>query len=346
MAVFKSTYSPSWLDRLIRWIDRMPIPNWLVYAIGYAGIALLGHIAMWIDRVAPVGSLRPEFLYGAVWSVLPLMFLHHLTVVAGRAADRFAPLLRDRPEELAALRYRMTTMPAWPIALITSGTVALVVVQMAADPSAGGYEGMSNPASYAITGVVLAFSYSVPPALVFHGIRLLDSVTKAYRLVEEADMFQPRPLYAFSGLTLQASLFWVLLANLSFIDLANDVSRGGDVTRTVVEVAPFLVLALLTFLVPLLGIHRRLREQKLVALDENGGHARTAQRGLYAALAQRDHAEVEGLDRGLAALYRAREELRKLPTWPWTPGTFRTFLSAVSVPMIVWTLQQLAAGVW
>jgi hypothetical protein len=52
------------------------------------------------------------------------------------------------------------------------------------------------------------------------------------------------------------------------------------------------------------------------------------------------------MEKSLASLYRMREQIEKVPTWPWTPGTFRNFLSAVFLPMGLWFFQRYLSGMF
>lgn len=40
-------YAPSWVDRLLDWIDRLPIPAWAFYLAVYLLAALGLHISNW-----------------------------------------------------------------------------------------------------------------------------------------------------------------------------------------------------------------------------------------------------------------------------------------------------------
>ena len=62
-----------------------------------------------------------------------------------------------------------------------------------------------------------------------------------------------------------------------------------------------------------------------------------------AAIAAEDYAKVNGLDGAIGSLYKVRDQLKSIPTWPWATGTFRSFLSAVFLPMVLWVLQTLAS---
>ncbi len=330
---------PSWVDRLIHWIDRLPGPNWVFYLVFYV-VAVLGlHLAAWFDEVLPWGETGWVWWFNGVWGPISLIFIHHLTTTARRSFPRFAPLLTERPEESERVRRRLDAMPARPIFwmwLVTS--VAIIASLVTSGDSV--YAELSHPVSYVLMGCLLVVSYPLAPILIYFGFRMLTTVRMAYRAVPTVNVFHQQPLYAFSGLTLRASLFWVLIVNLNFI---NAMSEDLDASEWAVNLGlgvPLIVLTFATFLVPLMGIHRRLGDAKQAVLEENGRHFSEAQRKLYGAIERDALTEIDGIDRAISSLARVREEVRKLPTWPWTPGTFRTFLSAVFIPMLLWAAQQ------
>ncbi|MFQ5596379.1 MAG: hypothetical protein ACE5HA_19725 [Anaerolineae bacterium] len=49
------------------------------------------------------------------------------------------------------------------------------------------------------------------------------------------------------------------------------------------------------------------------------------------------------LHRAMSSLEIEREVLARIPTWPWQPGTLRGVASAVSLPVLVWLIQQILA---
>ncbi len=204
------------------------------------------------------------------------------------------------------------------------------------------YEGLSSPISYALVIPMMLFTFSFVPILLYQAARLLKSVTDAYKLVEQVNIFHQQSLYAFSGLTLQASLFWILFGNLSFVgmSLQEEVSSAQfaiEMTSSVLIIS----LAFLTFLLPYWGIHRRLVEAKLQMQEETSVQIDDSQRQLFAAIKNKNHKEINTFDSAISSLYRVNEQVKKIPTWPWAPGVFRNFLSAIFLPMFLWVIQEL-----
>ncbi len=50
---------------------------------------------------------------------------------------------------------------------------------------------------------------------------------------------------------------------------------------------------------------------------------------------------METLGKSIAALWRERDIIAKLPTWPWSTGTLRGFVSALLLPITLFLIQRL-----
>jgi uncharacterized membrane protein len=203
-----------------------------------------------------------------------------------------------------------------------------------------GYEGgPTAAASVALTLIAVVFSYSLAPVLMYFVIRLLRSIRAAYRALDTVSSYRQQPLNAFAGVTMRASLLWVVVANLNFVAVAIDPEVTSVLAFELTLTIAAMVLAVVTFLVPLLGVHRRLRGAKAAALDENGRHLDELSRRLYTSIGTATADDLQILDRTMATLQRVRDDVRRQHTWPWDPGTLRTFLSAVILPLLGWSLQ-------
>lgn len=339
MALTTAPYKPSWVDRFLDWLDGLPLPNWMAMLAIYLIVVLMLHASVWIDGVVPFGTPDGGAFFNGLWSVIPLFFLLNLDRIATRAVDKFSVLVPSKRKELERIRYEMTNIPARPVLALTMLMATILLIAAYFDP-AFLYQGISSLVSLTLFMIVGIFSYSFAPILLYHGVRQLNLVAKAYRLVGEVNLFRLQPLYAFSGLTMVSSLFWVLLLNMNLISNAVFAESETDILFSTVINMPFLFLAFATFLFPLWGIHRRIQNKKEAELDQNGMQVEKSHQTLYRHLNKNDFKKGSDMEKSLASLYRMREQIEKVPTWPWNPGTLRSFLSAVFLPLGVWLLQQ------
>ncbi|MEX1248829.1 MAG: hypothetical protein WEA61_10145 [Anaerolineales bacterium] len=331
-------YPPSWADRFLDWLDNLPIPYGITVLIIYGLAALSFHIALWVEGDIRFGAVDVPSLFDAIWSIVGVFFLLTLDRIAHRAMDKFSVLVPRKRRELELLRYKMTTLPPGPALAFTIVVIAILGAGAYLDPS---FLGVSNPVSIAIYFFFLAFSYSFAPILLYHGLRQLSLVTQAYRLVDEINLFHLQPLYAFSGLTMTSSLFWIIILNFNLVsNYSGPAVSTIDLILSILFSFPYVVLAAATFIVPLWGIHRRIQNKKEAALEENGQQIEKTHRVLHRHLNKADYKKGGEMEKSLASLYKMREQIEKVPTWPWNPGTLRGFLSAVFLPLGVWVLQR------
>ena len=93
-------------------------------------------------------------------------------------------------------------------------------------------------------------------------------------------------------------------------------------------------------MLPLLGMHARLVDAKARAVEANNDLIEAGFDKMQGLVKAGKHDAVPRLRASNSALLEYRQELAKISTWPWDPGTLRTFITALLVPMTVWIVQQ------
>lgn len=344
MKTEKNPYPPSWVDRLTAWIEALPIPIWTFYLILYL-IAVLGlQAADWFNGVVAWGSFSFVSFYSGIWLPMGLFVIHNTDRLADRAMSRFAPLVRNHDAELADIRYRITTMPARTVFWISLVAISLLTVGAIQDPSfvvLNMPDGPIHPIAYLLAGIFGVVSYSMAPVMIYHAIRQLNLVTKAYKLVDDVNLFHQQPLYAFSGLTMRTSLYLVAQVYITYAgESVYTTSTAEDIVNLALSVV-VIPMSIAIVLLPLWGIHTRLVEAKAGVLEENSMQIESTRGNLYKAIDKKSYVDVQGLDSAMNSLYKERDLLKTIPTWPWATGSFRNFLSAILLPMVLWVLQTL-----
>lgn len=338
-------YKISWVDRLTAWIEGLPIPIWLFYVLLYLVAALSLNFASWINGDLPWGAPSLIQLYNGIWLPLALSVIHNTDRVADKAIRRFAPLVRKKAKPLEDIRLRMTHMPAVPVMWISALAVAILLVGAIQDPTMVVYEtgdGPIHPLAWLLSALFGITSYSLAPVMIYHAVRQLNLVTKAYELIDEVNVFHQQPLYAFSGLTMRTALLLVVQVYITYLgERIYDPSSTEDLINFALSVV-IIPLSLVIFALPLWGIHQRLADAKAGVLEENSTHIASTRGKLYTAIDHQKFSDVTGFDGAMSSLYKEREQLKAITTWPWAAGAFRNFLSAVLLPMVLWLLQTLA----
>ncbi|HEV8696764.1 MAG TPA: hypothetical protein VGQ89_03645, partial [Candidatus Limnocylindrales bacterium] len=104
-----------------------------------------------------------------------------------------------------------------------------------------------------------------------------------------------------------------------------------------------IVVGVVTFVVPLWGIHERLVDEKAILV--RGVEDRVGRIGIemYRRI---DAGEFDGtkvMSDALAAVAPLRDRIQRLPTWPWPPQLLRGFVSALVLPLVIYVLTRLVS---
>src|SRR5690554_6570994 len=100
-------YSPSWLDRFHRWVDHLPIPDWLFYTGLGLCLLILDTLARWHDGTIPVGTVHPFRVVATAVIPYALGFMHWLDRDSRRVLARVHPDLTLAMPDSLLLRYQI-----------------------------------------------------------------------------------------------------------------------------------------------------------------------------------------------------------------------------------------------
>ena len=301
---------------------------------------LVSHVAVWASGLAPVGQLTASQTFWGIWTVGFLWLAHHLDGVAARAFQTFRPAISPNVLDLDREAYELTTIPARPAWVVTGLAVLFTLSYYAADPVASQVVGYA-PVPLVGRAIVESFATAVIMLIFYQGFRQLRAVRRIHASADRVDPFQPAPLYAFSRLTSRTGLALAAVVLLGYAGNPVPLDSPNFATLWLPWLIAFPLGGVAIFIVPLLGMHDRLVAAK-------AGLQAAGERRLTALLAEL-HADVNGLSLGradglgklLAATLSEREVLAKLPTWPWSAGTLRGFVTAILLPLGLFLVQRI-----
>jgi hypothetical protein len=329
-------YPPSWLTLLAGWVDRRPGLTWSYYFGLGVVLYLIQAIVMWIEGDSLFGSPGVTQVYLAAVIAYMLALIHYLDRRAGVTLFTMRPALKVGQGEYRELRYRLTTLPAFPTLLASLAALAFVIVTEAiGDPYR--LEALAAfPVSTTLLRVFYLFCWSVFGAFLYHTFHQLKAIHQIYTNYTRIDLFRVKPLYAFSNL---AALTAGSLAMISYGWLL--VHPWIDRTDPIVLSTMFFLLlfAVVTFVWPQMGIHRLQVAEKERLLDEASQRFKVAIDELHEKM---DDGELEGmtdLNMAMASLEIEMTALRKTPTWPWEPEVVQLLITALALPLGLWIIQ-------
>ena len=184
--------------------------------------------------------------------------------------------------------------------------------------------------------------YALSAIGVLLGARWLGHVAEIHREARAIDPFDREPIYAFSRLTVYIS--FVILVSTYYTLTLNAAFINGTLPALVLMPVT-TVLGVLAFIAPLWGIHGRLDHEKAMLLGEVDRRMRAVGAELYENIDAGKLEPSKTISDTIAALRALRDQIRELPTWPWSAQLLRGFVSALLLPIIVYVLSRLAAGI-
>jgi len=328
-------YPISFIDKLMRLIERQALPYGLIYFGFFVLQSLAIHILVWIDGWREPFSFVPLTLLFPLWLWLPLAFMTHLNHVAVEALVAFSPLLDCSEEESAQLRYEFTTLPVRGVVIssIFWVTVYLFLVYLIRDSFFVSY-GLGPMFSIVIT-VTGLISYSIGGVIYYHSVRQLRLVNRTVKMVKKFNLFQLEPVYVFSTLTAQTGIGWILLLSLTLLTFPLEVAPLPMLAFLLVQTG----LSLAAFALPLWFVNQRLVSAKRGMIADLNQRTETTLERLHHAVDSDASKEYESLNHALDGLNAERDILNKISTWPWRQGVFTGFLSAIVLPVVLFLLQ-------
>ena len=147
------THAPSWIDRLINAINRLPGSGWYVYPLVLVVELIVLQSITWLDGSVQWGHFTPIEQLTAVWTVLPVAVIHYLDGGAERTLGLLRPCLSLDDDQFDQLVYRFTNMPSRRVILANVLGLGSIWVLLLASPFL-----MDRAHSSALhTGAALAF---------------------------------------------------------------------------------------------------------------------------------------------------------------------------------------------
>ncbi|HAV75875.1 MAG TPA: hypothetical protein DCX53_00830 [Anaerolineae bacterium] len=334
-------YPPSFIDRIKRYVQHLPLHYGLTYLLLLILLALAFHLIAWQEGWLPAPQFSPVLLLFPTWILIPLAFITYLDTIATEAFKRFSILLNISSEAREQLKYEFTVMPARNViinSLVWSGIFNIYWFE-AFDGIADIYQ--LGSMSINILYFFGLFSFFIGGNIYYHTFRQLILVHRTVSKVDRFDLFHLEPVYAFSILTSRTGICWIILSTLSVLFGPLDILTFQVFVTLSVQIA----LALAAFFLPLRVVYLRLTAEKFQQLTSLDLRIKETIARLHESVDHKNYADIEKFSVALTGLATESEILTKIPTLPWRPGLLTGFLSVVVLPLLLFLLQ-LALAKW
>lgn len=328
-------YPPSYLDRFMGWVQRLPVPYWLTYLLLFVLQSSIFHVLSWYDGWLPVFTPSLVLLLLPLWLWGPLAIMTFLNSISVEALSVYSPLLDAPPETIQRLKYEFTTMPARGV--IISGVIwaglYLVFGYLA-------YDSLYAAFRFGIFFIVILLgegfiTFSIGSAIYYHSIRQLVLVNRTVKMIKQVNLFHLDPVYAFSIVTSRTGISWMILLSLTFLVFPMRLAPLPALSMPIAQI----VMAVSAFALPLRAVNHCLVAEKRRLLEEHNQRLELTLARLHRCLDDNELGEIVQLNNAIAGLYAERDILTKIPTWPWRTDLFTTFLSIIVLPVILFIIQ-------
>jgi hypothetical protein len=295
-------------------------------------LLVLANLPAWLTGARPIGTFEVSLIQPAVALGLFIAQIDILGRIARAAFEEFRPALGLAEAEEDRLRAELVSVPD------RIGLPAIVLCMVgitlgySLDPAA-----TSSTASLSAVDATMATLLWLPvTALVaFVGVRTIRQlrlVGRLHAMASGVDLLDPGPIHAFSKFT-AATALGILFVGILFAIPEGETS--GVVAIEMVGAVVFTTLAIASFVLPLRGMHGRLVAEKERLIKDVNSRLKSILGRLHQAVDSDDLTRADGLQKTQGALLAERELYLRLSTWPWSQGTFRGFVSAVVLPVLL-----------
>lgn len=335
----KDQFAPSWIDRFVVWIEKLPIPVWLFYTAAILTFGLVITASLWLDGSVPLGEV------GSIQGIYPpavlsfLILYHYLTKIASRSLQTFRPLLDANEAEVGKIEYDLTMLPRWVGRLSILIGLALTFPYLMNNPATWGNLVPKTVYPYIAGFIIVAYFSSTMILLFIRSVRQLRIVGKLHQRAANIDLLDLEPAHAFSVLTARTGIgiFLIILIGT----LSNPSAILGAPPWNIYGLIFIGLLSVTIFVFPIMGMRERLKSVKRKAMKDLNELLRATDERLHNQVKIGDFEDIGGMDTALSALIREREMLEKISTWPWNPGTVRGFASTLLLPIFLWLITRL-----
>jgi hypothetical protein len=335
-------FSPSYINRLTTWVERLPGPGWGYYAGFSAFLLTLQTATSWLEGATPVGTFLWEHIFLSFAIPFIIAVLAFFDKRARSAIKTIKPVLNINEEKFQEFAYQLTHLPALNSILagilIIVFTVSSEVIGEATYqiPTLVGYS-----LSIALSRGVYLICWWFFGVFIYHTIHQLRLINLIYTRYTIIDLFRMQPLYGFSNLAALTAGSMIILPYGFLL-----VNPSVQISHPVVLVIYLIIsaIALTAFLLPQLGIYRLQTAEKKILLDEVNQRFKATMGEIHKHVDKGIFDEATNFNDTLSALSNERETINQISTWPWQPETLRWLFTAMVLPLLMWVAQYFLAN--
>ena len=336
-------YTPSYINRFGNWVEGLPGTSWAYY-MGLGVILLtIQTAATWLEGAISVRVYLPVHVFLAAAISFLIAVIPFFDQRARSALETIKPVLTIDEDKYEVFEFQLTHLPA--LTSILASILTLGLVFLAELMSGGAYyiEALiGHPVSMFLSRVVYLICWWFFGVFIYHTIHQLRLINRIYTQHTLINLFRMHPLYGFSNLAaLTAGSLIMLPYGFLFINTTTILTDPVVLSIYVV----ISLIAIVTFLLPQLGIHRLQNAEQKHILDEINQRYKDTMDEVLKHVDLKEFDEATNINNILNALGDQRKTINQIPTWPWQPETLRWLFTAMVLPLLMW-IAQYFIGKW
>jgi len=329
-------YSPSWIDRITAAVHNTRIPFVIAYILVWLVFFTALILLRWRDGIFPVGHINITDVVMSLTSIFFVALVHYLDNWATKKLNIFRDSIHVSDEEFEGLAYQLSNLPPRPASIASLISFSFGAITFILTPSSYGFIhiGFGSPSSV-LQLVNFLFGWFTFGALSYHAyhqLRLGSIATANYLRI---NLFNLSPVYTFAGLTMRSAMGWLIIAYAWALTTPNLFQNVVIITT----IGFMQVVAILTFVLPLLGAHEKIVEKKAQSLHEISTRMEGVVDDMSKVDEDYDNEMLSKLKDILSTLSMAEERIKKIPTWPWKPSVVNSLATAILLPNAIWIFQ-------
>lgn len=329
-------YAPSWIDQITAAVNKTRIPFVIVYLLVWLIFFVVLILLRWRDGIFPTGTVDKTDVVMSLTSIYFVALVHYLDNWATKKLRIFRDSIHVNDEEFEGLAYQLSALPPRPALIASLVSFGFGAITFIISPSSYGFINIGLQAPSCILQLVnFLFGWFTFGALSYHAYHQLKLGGMATANFLRINLFNLTPVYTFAGLTMRSAMGWLIMA-YAWALTTPDLFQNVLIAATILFMQ---VVAILTFVLPLLGAHEKIVEKKAQSLHEISSRMENVVSEMSKVNEEYDKDRLSRLRDILSTLSMAEERISKIPTWPWRPGVFNSLATAILLPNVVWVFQ-------
>jgi hypothetical protein len=283
----------------------------------------------------------PIRFYAGFLITYVLSVAHYLDHAVVRAFEKLRPNLQLDDASFQLSRFQLATLPALPALIVSVSTLMVSQLSLLFYPAFIGIDlNFRDPSqlSFIVQGFVVWWLLGFGA---YHTLHQLGQVRRVYAKHLHVNLYKIEDLYSLSNITALSSIGIIIPISIAIIVMPEYIVQPLGFTIVVLAVG----LAILTFAWPLWNVHLLMVEEKERLQIACSTRYEALLGDWHAKLDKRELNDSGDLKNAIQVLLGEKDEIIKIPTWPWPAGIFRGWLASLFVPLIIWTLQWLIENI-